>query len=482
MTRERSRQVMSAPVDAAAVAARRLPAPVESCLLAVKKGQAPAALPHPWMLRDTPAGGRVLWEMVGAHARPRRWAAWSRGGRLSLLLQWASAEAKGGLLRADVACPGGRWVQLVPGGATHALWGASDRLCFGPVADPAAEVVLLPAQDYAALRHIPPVDQPALLPRGVGSAVLNLLATLMADQGLGETLYRGPYPTPALFDALCGCFAPAGDAAAAREAFTRHAVAIAFSGQLVESPVRWRPQPWEAVQGSDEVWLQWRGEPQALWLGRLAFPRRAPQPPLPLGRGLWPVAEAGDAAYRAGLIFLGQPYACYAELAPDGRPTALTPLAVPTASPVNAQPLGRPLAGAIFAWATVSATAALAPALTDLAAAWRPAWGDLGAELTMAQAPLLLLPLGLVEQFQRLAAEGEPTALAMMFVSDACQAAAPLLAGLAQQRLMAAQPPPDPNALMQAGRQIQQRAQAQLAETLPALVTALVQGRGLRED
>lgn len=472
------RDALPPPLDARALAQRGLPGPVADCLQAALAGQALPALAAPWQYRASPAGGQVLWEARG-HMPPRRWATWSRGGRLTMLLHWAPDEAGGGLLRADVACPDGRWAQLLAGGAAHPLWGDSDRLCFGPPSGPAAGAVLLPAQDYAALGHIPPVDQPARLPRGVGSAVLNLLATLMVDQGLSATGYRGPYPTPALFDALCGCFAPDGDPTAARETFTRHAVTIAFSGELVDSPLRWRPQPWEAVHEQDGVWLHWRGGPQALWLGQQAFLRCAPRPPLPVGRRLWPVAEADGAGYHAGLILLGQPYSRHADLDADGRPTALTPPPAPQTAP--ARPLASALSAAILAWAKVSGTAALAPALEDLAGEWHLAWADLGAELALAQAPRLLLHGGMVEQFRRLAAQGAAAPLAMMLFSDACQAAAPLLAGLAQQRLLAVRSPPDPNALMQAGRQIQARAQAELAAALPALVAALAQGEGLEE-
>jgi hypothetical protein len=53
---------------------------------------------------------------------------------------------------------------------------------------------------------IPPLFAPARLPPGAGTAVLNLIAGLMKDQGVARVRYRGPYPTEQLFTALLECF------------------------------------------------------------------------------------------------------------------------------------------------------------------------------------------------------------------------------------------------------------------------------------
>jgi len=62
------------------------------------------------------------------------------------------------------------------------------------------------AVNWAAVEGIPPLAEPARLPAGAGTAVLNLVAALAADQGRARLPYLGPYPTEQLFVALLEAF------------------------------------------------------------------------------------------------------------------------------------------------------------------------------------------------------------------------------------------------------------------------------------
>ena len=62
------------------------------------------------------------------------------------------------------------------------------------------------AVSWACIEAIPPLAEPARLPPGGGTAVLNLIAALAADQGRTRLPYAGPYPTEQLFAALLEAF------------------------------------------------------------------------------------------------------------------------------------------------------------------------------------------------------------------------------------------------------------------------------------
>jgi hypothetical protein len=62
------------------------------------------------------------------------------------------------------------------------------------------------ALDYERLDVIPPLAHPRQLPPGAGTAILDLLAGLMKDQGVSRVRYRGPYRTEQLFTSLLESF------------------------------------------------------------------------------------------------------------------------------------------------------------------------------------------------------------------------------------------------------------------------------------
>src|SRR5262245_23799916 len=136
----------------------------------------------------------------------RRLVEFDRRGALVAAYRWA---LDGGLLRAKCLSADGAWIGIEPGAASHPAWGVSDRLWrrrAGEAWAPDQPVTLFQALDYQRLDFIPPLSEPARLPPGAGTAVLNALAGLMKDQGVARVRYRGPYPTEQLFTALLECF------------------------------------------------------------------------------------------------------------------------------------------------------------------------------------------------------------------------------------------------------------------------------------
>ena len=109
---------------------------------------------------------------------------------------------------------------------------------------------------------IPPLFAPARLPPGAGTAVLNLIAGLMKDQGVARVRYRGPYPTEQLFTALLECF--------------RHDPALddPLRRFMDEGDVDWLPAPHERHLVAPGVSVQLRHQIDKVVLDGVAFYRR----------------------------------------------------------------------------------------------------------------------------------------------------------------------------------------------------------------
>ena len=136
----------------------------------------------------------------------RRLVQFDRRGNLIAACSWRS---DGSLARAACRTAHGLWVGIEPGAATHPGWGASDRVCLLEVSASFRSretLTVFRALDYERLDAIPPLAHPRLLPPGAGTAILDLLAGLMKDQGVSRVRYRGPYPTEQLFTSLLESF------------------------------------------------------------------------------------------------------------------------------------------------------------------------------------------------------------------------------------------------------------------------------------
>jgi hypothetical protein len=179
--------------------------------------------------------------VVGYEAGPprRRLVQFDRHGHLIAACRWSPDGAL------DWACcraADGRWIGVEPGAGEHPAWGRSDRVWLLDGEEtwgkepwrPVEPLSVFRSLDWAALDHIPPLAEPRRLPPGAGSAVLNLVASLMKDQGVARVRYRGPFPSEQLFTTLLECFRYDPGQALPLERF------------LADGALDWLPAPYES--------------------------------------------------------------------------------------------------------------------------------------------------------------------------------------------------------------------------------------------
>lgn len=157
---------------------------------------------------DPPASAGRGGALIGYDPAPgrRRLVTVDRRGHLIAGCRW---YPDGRLAWAKCLTGAGDWIGIEPAADDHPAWGRSDRLWLLDPFEPWKPVEMLTvfqALDYARPDLIPPLFAPGRLPPGAGTAVLNLIAGLMKDQGVARVRYRGPYPTEQLFTALLECF------------------------------------------------------------------------------------------------------------------------------------------------------------------------------------------------------------------------------------------------------------------------------------
>ena len=191
----------------------------------------------------------------------RRLLELDRRGRVVEALAWT---ATGELRWAKCRMPDGRMLGIEPGAASHPGWGASDRLWL--VADepgwhPRQPLSIFQSVDWRRPGAIPPLADPAGLPAGAGTTVLNLLAAAMADQGVMRARYEGPYPTEALFTALLECFRHDASPPSPLEAF------------LAGDTLDWHPDPHERHHVAADVCVHLRAGIDKVVLAGVPFYR-----------------------------------------------------------------------------------------------------------------------------------------------------------------------------------------------------------------
>ena len=209
--------------------------------------------------------------------------------------------ATGSLESAWVRIPDGSWLGIEPRATRDAPWGWSDRLWHA--AEPpasgwhGARLALFESVDWARIDRIPVLGEPARLPPGGGSAVLNLIAARAAEQGAGPLAYRGPYPTEQLFLALLESFRYEPDAA--------DPLATFMAGGLA-----WRPAPSERLFVGDDLYVQLRGRiEKVVWRGIAYYrpewqqvvrhaPRRIAEEPGGVRCGLWALGRKLEDSLR----------------------------------------------------------------------------------------------------------------------------------------------------------------------------------------
>jgi hypothetical protein len=186
--------------------------------------------------------------VVGYEAGPprRRLVQFDRHGHLIAACHW---KLDGSLGWARCRSADGRWIGVEPGADEHPAWGESDRVWLLDGEEPWSPVEPLSvfrALDWSRLDHIPPLAEPRRLPPGAGSAVLNLLASIMKDQGRARVRYRGPFPSEQLFTSLLESFRYDPTQALPLERF------------LADGGLDWLPAPFESHQVAPWVTVQLR--------------------------------------------------------------------------------------------------------------------------------------------------------------------------------------------------------------------------------
>ena len=362
-------------------------------------------------------GGRPV---VVRDARGRRVGERDAGGLEITRVRWGD---DGRLAGAAVRLPDRSWIDIEPGAGHDPRWGPSDLLRHAgtPVSHCAAI-------DWACVDAIPPLAEPARLPPGAGTAVLNLLAALAADHGRAALRYRGPYPTEALFLALLESFRWIADGETAADI---DPLAAFMAGGL-----RWAPAPHTRTFPDDGVYVQSRERVEkVVWHGRAYY------------RLDWQGVERhashrlheADGRVRAGLWALGAALECHAVLSPEGTVLAITP---PPPGVEPPRPLPRAVADGLVAVVIAGSAPPLAEALRAGTAGLTVGWAPLAEELAVldgAQARLSTrLRRALAERVRAAGSRAEQVRLGFAALAETAQALGDPLRARAQARLAGA--------------------------------------------
>ena len=261
--------------------------------------------------------------------------------------------------------------------------------------------------DWTAPASIPPVLEPARLPPGSGTGLLNVLA----ERAAGPLRYRGPYPTASLFESLSTCFRPS----ATVEAFTEGVEDAAVAGWVLEPDVWFTPAPFVRYR-SGAVVVEVRGEiVEAIYVEGARFERGAR-----IGRK---VEIAGRDAV-AVLDVPGNPPLELLRASSSGHVITAVATVAPLAGSHLGKPLPEPVSRTIVATAMAAAPSLLRPAIESIAS--RPiVWGDTGLALAAIAGDRVAVHGAMAT------GDLDPTDLLAALV----EAAAPMVARLAQREL-----------------------------------------------
>lgn len=172
-----------------------------------------------------------------------------------------------GSWRLSLRLPDHREVTLVLDAADHPVLGRCD-LVLGPDGQALAHGS---AVDWRRPTQIPALDRPGSLPRGAGTALLDLLAWQALRAGTGPLRYHGPYPSEALWSTLAASFRVDDDAATARARFTADAQARSLAGTRTPVDVAFVPEPHVWTWPDPRVCVQRRRGIERIYVDGHAF-------------------------------------------------------------------------------------------------------------------------------------------------------------------------------------------------------------------
>jgi hypothetical protein len=383
--------------------------------------------------------------------------------RRGTLVALVDRSAAGSLERAWVRIPDRSWLGIEPRATREAPWGWSDRLWHA--AEPSSgewrgtPLTVFEALDWTRIDRIPALGEPARLPRGGGTAVLNLIAELAAAQGAGPLAYRGPYPTEQLFLALLESFRYEPVSADPLAAFMR--------GGLV-----WTPAPAERVFSTDDLYVQVRERiEKVVWRGGAYYrpdwqgvARHSPRR----------IIDATDGV-RCVLWALGQRLEDHLLLRPDGELATIL-----TAEPPAA--VSHPLPASVWS-GVVAAVAArcappLAPFVESAAAAFSLEWGPVARDLAQIGHGRVRisdrLRQALAGRLAAATARADRAALGLAAIAEMAALVGDELRGRAQAEMLGLPPAAQPAAL-EGKRGPAARSRAERARDIAAAVDALVE-------
>ena len=286
--------------------------------------------------------------------------------RRGTLVALVDRSADGSVERAWVRIPDRSWLGIEPRATHDAPWGWSDRLWHAT--EPSSgewrgtPLTVFEALDWTRIDRIPALGEPARLPRGGGSAVLNFIAELAAAQRTGPLANRGPYPTEQLFLALLESFR--------YEPVTVDPLAAFMQGALV-----WTPAPAERVFPADDLYVQARERiEKVVWRGGAYYrpdwqgvARHSPRR----------IVEAPDGV-RCVLWALGRELEAHLLLRRDGDLVTILADEPPAAE-------SRPLPAAVWSGVVAAVAARCAPPLASfvesVAASLSLEWGAVALDL-----------------------------------------------------------------------------------------------------
>jgi len=297
---------------------------------------------------------------------------------------WITARATSTGTRLHLRRPDHGEIVLALDAADHPVLGRCDA-----IEHPDGTVLALGSRvDWRQPTSIPALDRPGALPRGAGTAILNLLAWQAQRAGTGPLRYGGPYPSPALFHSLRASFALDEDPDLALTRFVADDEARALNGTRGEIAVDFRPAPHTWTWPSPRVCVQHRaGRVERVYVDGRAFDRSRAAP-----RRLVVYEDS-----LAAIIALGeQPWCERLRLSPEGIPLGEPrPLPVGPASLVGT-PLPDAVASVLGDVVLARAPRLLQPGMRAVLSATPLRWGDTGDELAAWRDEGLELHAGLV--------------------------------------------------------------------------------------
>jgi len=361
--------------------------------------------------------------VVGYEAGPprRRVVQFDRHGHLIAACHW---KADGSLRWARCRSADGRWVGVEPVADEHPAWGSSDRVWLLDGEEPwrpLEPLSVFRALDWTRLDHIPPLAEPRRLPPGAGSAVLNLMASLMKDQGIARVRYRGPFPSEQLFTSLLEAF--------------RHdpTQALPLERFLADGGLDWLPAPFESHHVSPWVTVQLRQNIDKVVADGVIFYR--PEWQGIKRREARVIRDEGERVI-CSLWALGGPLEDRLILDRSGEILEAPPARAPEVSPAPLPPVWNSPLGDLI---SRESAPALGPAIVEVLRGTELEWGAVPGDLVRAWEKRIRLSARLREAASaslRSAAPGRERAeQALRFVLEVARLLGPEVRGRAQSVL-----------------------------------------------